>query len=65
MKQGARLPDFVVLSESRAADASTGTNAEELRRLGIADPVATLAAGSDDVSALVIRLIATNPRHSV
>ena len=32
-----RPPDAVVLSSARAADASSGTNAAELRRLGIAD----------------------------
>jgi dethiobiotin synthetase len=36
-----REPNWVVLSESRS-DASTGTNATELRRLGIANPCAVL-----------------------
>jgi dethiobiotin synthetase len=43
----AREPDLVVLSAARAPDASTGTNAEELVRLGIASPVAVLERNSD------------------
>lgn len=38
----ARLPDFVVLSASRAPDASTGTNGLELARLGVVRPAAIL-----------------------
>jgi dethiobiotin synthetase len=45
MRQLAREPDFVVLSASRARDASTGTNADELARLRIADPVSVLSRG--------------------
>jgi dethiobiotin synthetase len=41
-----RLPDHVVLSAARGHDASTGTNATELRTLGIVDPIAVL--GPDD-----------------
>jgi dethiobiotin synthetase len=40
-----RSPDVVVLSEAREPDASTGTNAAELRELGIAAPVAVAARG--------------------
>jgi dethiobiotin synthetase len=43
----AREPDLVVLSAARTPDASTGTNAEELVRLGIASPVAVLERNSD------------------
>jgi dethiobiotin synthetase len=43
LRHHAREPDFVVLSAARARDASTGTNARELARLGIADPIATLS----------------------
>ena len=43
----AREPDLVVLSAARPPDASTGTNAEELLRLGIASPVAVLERNSD------------------
>ena len=42
-----RQPDHVVLSEARARDASTGTNAAELRELGIASPAAVAARGDD------------------
>jgi dethiobiotin synthetase len=42
-----RTPDYLVLSASRAPDASTGTNARELARLGLPRPVAVLSAGGD------------------
>jgi hypothetical protein len=41
-----------VLSAARAPDASTGTNAAELRSLGIADPQATLAMDTTDATGL-------------
>jgi hypothetical protein len=41
-----RIPDAVVLSAARS-DASTGSNACELRRLGIAQPIAVLARDSE------------------
>jgi hypothetical protein len=44
------MPDFVVLSAAREPDASTGTNADELARLGIATPVAVL--GRESVASL-------------
>jgi len=53
-----RSPDFVVLSAAREPDASTGTNATELRRLGIADPAAELGRGASELGALVERLLA-------
>lgn len=40
MKGRGRAPDHVVLSAARQYDASTGTNAAELTRLGIATPSA-------------------------
>jgi dethiobiotin synthetase len=52
LRQHAREPDFVVLSAARAKDASTGTNAAELSRLGIAEPIATLARGAHPARAL-------------
>jgi dethiobiotin synthetase len=39
-----RAPDHVVLSRSRPADASTGSNAAELERLGLGAPRAVLGA---------------------
>ena len=48
-----QAPDAVVLSSSRAADASTGTNATELKRLGICEVLTVLGRGTDDVSALL------------
>jgi dethiobiotin synthetase len=41
-----RPPDAIVLSVSRRADASTGSNAAELARLGIADVVEVVGAGA-------------------
>lgn len=49
LASGGRAPDHVVLSEARAPDASTGTNADELRELGIATPRA-LAKRDDEHS---------------
>ena len=45
MAARARLPDLLVLSAARPADASTGTNAEECARVGLPTPVAVLKAG--------------------
>jgi dethiobiotin synthetase len=47
-----RAPDGVVMCAARSPDASTGTNAGELRSLGIVDPLAELSAGATDASAL-------------
>lgn len=53
MASVAREPDIVVLSAARALDASTGSNAAELRRLGITEPAATFGReGSPDLGAL-------------
>jgi dethiobiotin synthetase len=43
MKSRGRSPDHVLLSAAREPDASTGTNADELVRLGIAQPSARFA----------------------
>jgi dethiobiotin synthetase len=51
-----RAPDHVVLSAARGSDESTGTNADELRRLGIADPVLELGPNAGDATVLVERL---------
>ncbi len=53
-----RSPDFVVLSAAREPDASTGSNAAELRRLQIADPAAELGRDAGELGALVERLLA-------
>jgi dethiobiotin synthetase len=45
MRARGRVPDAVVLNAARPRDASTGTNAGELRTLGVADPVATIGRG--------------------
>ena len=52
-----RSPDFVALSAAREPDASTGSNAAELRRLGIADPAAELGRDASDLAELVERLL--------
>lgn len=60
MRACGREPDHLVLSAAREPDASTGSNAAELLRLGIAAPSATLARDDDSgVNALVDRLLAT------
>lgn len=55
----ARAPDLVVLSQARRADPSTGSNAAELARLGIARPVATFRRGArnDVEAASVLRAV--------
>jgi dethiobiotin synthetase len=54
-----RAPDHLVLSQAREPDASTGSNAAELRTLGIATPSAVLARHDDrGIDALVDRLLA-------
>lgn len=59
MKHRGRTPDHVVLSAARGVDASTGTNATELARLGIAEPSAVLGPdGAWDLGPLVDRLLA-------
>ncbi len=52
-----RAPDFVVLSAARASDASTGTNAAELARLGIVIPAAALTRGDTDLSRFAAELM--------
>ena len=47
----AREPDLIALSAARAADASTGTNAAELARLGIAKPAAVFERDSEACAA--------------
>lgn len=61
--QLARAPDFVVLTSSRPPDASTGTNARELERLGIAKPIAALKRGRSPRPALS-RLVSALARRS-
>lgn len=46
-----RAPELVALSAAWS-DESTGTNADELRLLGIADPTLVLASGDDDAEPL-------------
>jgi hypothetical protein len=52
-----RAPDAVVLSGSRTPDQSTGGNAEELGRLGIAQVLEVLAAGATRCPATVTWLL--------
>jgi dethiobiotin synthetase len=42
-----RRPDFLVLSQARDADSSTGTNERELRRVGLPKPIAYASRGAD------------------
>lgn len=51
-------PDYVVLTAARPPDASTGTNADELRRLGLADPIAVLRPNDEStIERLVAALV--------
>lgn len=47
-----RPPDAVVLSGARPPDASSGSNAAELKRLGICEVIEILPAGRSDVANL-------------
>jgi dethiobiotin synthetase len=53
MRLRGRLPDAVVLSQARAPDASTGSNAGELGRLGLPEPLCTVCRDADDVGPLL------------
>jgi 8-amino-7-oxononanoate synthase len=56
-----RVPDLIVLSAARRPDLSTGTNATEMARLGIAVPVAVLERDRDEgIEALAERLLKSN-----
>ncbi len=52
MTQRGRRPDHIVLSAARRRDASTGTNAAELVRVGLPRPVAVLGRGAPPADAL-------------
>jgi dethiobiotin synthetase len=52
-----RLPDLVVLSAARPPDASTGTNAAELVRLGIATPAAVFDRNSNAGAGALARVL--------
>lgn len=52
-----RPPELVVLSEARDPDASTGTNAAELRRLGIVDPAAVFEREGHEPATLLARRV--------
>lgn len=60
MRARGRTPDHVVLSVAREPDASTGSNAAELRLLGITNPAAVLERHQDaGIRELVRSLLAT------
>jgi dethiobiotin synthetase len=52
-----RPPDAVLLSRARPADASTGTNALELQRLGIAEVLEVIPAGATSCPGTVAWLL--------
>ena len=56
-----RAPDEVLLSAGRTPDASTGTNAAELARLGIARPFTCAAGDHAGIVPLVDALLAAQP----
>jgi dethiobiotin synthetase len=47
-----RLPDHLILNASRQPDASTGTNARELPRVGLPPPSAVVGRGTTDPAVL-------------
>jgi dethiobiotin synthetase len=51
-----RVPDYVVLTGARHPDASTGTNAAELPRIGLPRPIATIARDAPDPAAALAPL---------
>lgn len=53
----ARPPDHLVLSATASDDPTRGTNAAELRSLGIADPILVLGPGDGDASVLADALL--------
>ena len=56
-----RPPDYLVLSAARPADASTGSNAAELSKLGIFEPIASLRDDPvREIEPLVERLLAVS-----
>lgn len=57
MKTRKRVPDYLVLSAARRADASAGTNATELRRVGLPSPIAVLTRGERSSDGALARLI--------
>lgn len=59
-----RQPDYLLLSAARPADASTGTNSDELRSLGIASPIQTLARDAVDLTPLASALLAHSESKS-
>jgi dethiobiotin synthetase len=61
-----RTPDHLVLSQAREPDASTGSNAAELRTLGIATPSALLTRNDDrGIGALIDRLLPEHARRAL
>jgi dethiobiotin synthetase len=65
MRATARVPDYLVLSAARAPDASVGTNAAELARVGLPKPVAIVArdAGDAALAPLVRALLRASKRR--
>jgi hypothetical protein len=57
-----RTPDAVLLSGSRPSDASTGSNAAELLRLGICEVLEALPAGASGAP-MARRWLLDHPTH--
>jgi dethiobiotin synthetase len=62
MRARGRTPDHVVLSAAREPDTSTGSNAAELRLLGIANPTAVLERHQDAGIRDLVRSLLATPR---
>lgn len=65
MRAVGREPDFLVLSAARRPDASVGTNAAELPRVGLPRPIAVLRRADDGRKALgpLVRKLLAAPRR--
>lgn len=61
LRAAGRPPDHVVLTAARPADPSTGTNAKELRRLGIADPIVVRHGDPAPLAPLAAHLLRSAP----
>ena len=59
MKLRGRTPDFIVMSQPDPLDTSVGTNAEELRNLGIAQIDGVIAYRSEPTQSFVARIADT------
>jgi dethiobiotin synthetase len=65
MRTLSRIPDFILLSQGAPTDESTGSNAGELTRLGIAEIGAVVTPGGALPVAFLAQLIDTTDRRKL